>query len=381
MTHAALPPLPLPLGIRSRQIPIATGLDMHVLEAGHDTTTTPSKPLVLLLHGFPELAFSWRHQMNDLARAGFHVVAPDQRGYGRTHGGDDRLDGDWRASHMLQLVDDVLALVKALGHTHVHALIGHDFGSPVAAWCALTRPDVFQSVVMMSAPFAGPPNADVCEQVYAHLTAEVHALADLNPPRQHYQWYYSGPHANEDMWRGPQGLHDFMRAYYHVKSADWKANQPYRLQSWQADQLAELPHYYVMPLDKNMAQAVAEFMPSSEEIALCQWLPEKDLAVYSAEYGRRGYQGGLQWYRCGTDKQEYMRLAQFSGQTIHVPSAFIAGASDWGIYQVPGAFEKMQTSACTDMRFCDLIPDAGHWVQQEQAQRVTSRLLDFLNQL
>jgi pimeloyl-ACP methyl ester carboxylesterase len=110
-------------------------------------------------------------------------------------------------------------------------------------------------------------------------------------------------------------------------------------------------------------------------------LPDADLSVYSAEYGRRGYQGGLQWYRCGTDKDEYMKLAKFSGQTINVPSAFIAGASDWGIYQAPGAFEKMQTSACTDMRFCDLIPDAGHWVQQEQAQRVTARLLDFLNQL
>ena len=381
MSHSDLPPLPLPAGIRSRQVQIDTGLDMHVLEAGHENESRSDKPLVLLLHGFPELAFSWRHQINALARAGFHVVAPDQRGYGRTNGGDDRFDGDWRASHMLQLVDDVLALVKALGHTHVHALIGHDFGSPVAAWCALTRPDIFRSVVMMSAPFAGPPNADTCEQVHTHLTREVQALHQLIPPRQHYQWYYSEPQANEDMWHATQGLHDFMRAYYHVKSADWLPNQPYRLQAWQADQLALLPHYYVMPLDKNMAQAVAEFMPDAAHIAACEWLPDADLAVYSAEYGRRGYQGGLQWYRCGTDKDEYVKLAQFSGQTINVPSAFIAGVSDWGIYQVPGAFEKMQTSACTDMRFCDLIPGAGHWVQQEQAQRVTARLLDFLHQL
>jgi len=130
-----------------------------------------------------------------------------------------------------------------------------------------------------------------------------------------------------------------------------------------------------------MAQAVAEFMPDAAHISACQWLPDNDLHVYSSEYARRGYQGGLQWYRCATDRDEFIALSQFSGQTIRVPSAFIAGASDWGIYQFPGAFEKMQTQACSDMRFCELIPGAGHWVQQEQALRVNRRLLDFLNQL
>jgi non-specific protein-tyrosine kinase len=279
-------------------------------------------------------------------------------------------------------VDDVLALVKALGHTHVHALIGHDFGSPVAAWCALTRPDIFRSVVMMSAPFAGPPNADTCEQVHAHLTREVQALHQLSPPRQHYQWYYSEPQANEDMWHATQGLHDFMRAYYHVKSADWLPNQPYRLQAWQADQLALLPHYYVMPLDKNMAQAVAEFMPDTAHVAACEWLPDADLSVYSAEYGRRGYQGGLQWYRCGTDAALFAQLGKLWGdKRIEVPSAFIAGASDWGVYQMPGAYEAMQTKACSQMRLCQLIPQAGHWVQQERPLEVNALLLSFLRGL
>ena len=130
-----------------------------------------------------------------------------------------------------------------------------------------------------------------------------------------------------------------------------------------------------------MAQAVAPFMPSSEDIAACQWLPDTDLSVYVGEYQRTGFQGGLQWYRCATDCDEFIALSHYSGQSIQVLSAFIAGASDWGVYQLPGAFEKMQTLACSDMRFCELIAGAGHWVQQEQAQRVNRRLLDFLSQL
>lgn len=373
--------LPLPEGVSTRHVRIDTGLDMHVLEAGRTEAAAVSKPLVLLLHGFPELAFSWRHQLKALADAGFHVVAPDQRGYGRTEGSDDDFDGDWRACNLLRLVDDMLALVKALGHTHVHALIGHDFGSPVAAWCALTRPDMFRSVVLMSAPFAGPPDTATAAQTHALLTQQVAALEQLPEPRRHYQWYYSDRQANDDMWHAPQGLHDFMRAYYHVKSADWAPNQPFRLKTWQATELALLPHYYVMPWGKTMAQAVAEFMPDAAHISTCQWLPDSDLMVYSSEYARRGYQGGLQWYRCATDRDEFMALSKFSEQTIQVPSAFIAGASDWGVYQFPGAFEKMQTQACSDMRFCELIPGAGHWVQQERAQEVNQRLLNFLSQL
>ena len=160
---------------------------MHLLEAGQVAPDGTSKPLLLLLHGFPELAYSWRHQLTALAQAGFHVVAPDQRGYGRSTGSDDRYEGDWRASNMPNLVSDVLALVQALGHTKVHAVIGHDFGSPVAAWCALMRPDVFQSVVMMSAPFGGPPDAATAPQAHAALAHEVQALQQLVPARQHYQ--------------------------------------------------------------------------------------------------------------------------------------------------------------------------------------------------
>jgi len=372
------PPLPLPDGVRSRHIAIATGLDMHVLEAGYEGAAT-DKPLLLLLHGFPELAFSWRHQLPVLAAAGYHVVAPDQRGYGRTSGGDDRFEGDWQASNMLQLVADAVTLVQALGHETVACVIGHDFGSPVAAWCALTRPEVFHAVVMMSAPFAGPPPSAEAPAVHQKIAEVVQDLGRLQPPRQHYQWYYSGPKANADMWQAPQGLHDFLRAYYHVKSADWQPNQPHPLVGWTAQAWAALPDYYIMGAHDTMAQAVAPFMPSNAEIAACGWLPDHTLAVYVAEYQGTGFQGGLQWYRCGTDATVFAQLGQqWGGKTIDVPSAFIAGASDWGVYQMPGAYEAMQTKACSQMRLCQLIPHAGHWVQQERATEVNALLLSFL---
>ena len=149
-----LPPPPLPASIRSRLVENINGLTMHVLEAGFETK---GRPCLLLLHGFPELAFSWRKVMPALAEAGYHVIAPDQRGYGRTTGWDARYDGALHSFRIPNLVRDAIGLASAFGYTHVDAVIGHDFGSPVAAWCALVRPDVFRAVAMMSAPFAPPP--------------------------------------------------------------------------------------------------------------------------------------------------------------------------------------------------------------------------------
>src|SRR5882757_4371956 len=153
-TTTDLPDIPLPAGIRSRFVDDINGLTMHVLEAGFETR---GRPCVLLLHGFPELAFSWRKVMPALAAAGYHVIAPDQRGYGRTTGWDADYDGDLGSYRLLNLVRDMLGLVAALGYRSVEAVIGHDFGASSAAWCALVRPDVFRSVALMSAPFSGPP--------------------------------------------------------------------------------------------------------------------------------------------------------------------------------------------------------------------------------
>ncbi len=366
----------LPAGIRSRLVPEINGLEMHLLEAGFET---PGKPLVLLLHGFPELAYSWRKVMLPLAKAGYHVVAPDQRGYGRTTGWDGRYDGDLSSFRLLNLVRDAVGLVAALGHKSVAMLVGHDFGSPVAAWCALVRPDIFRSVVLMSAPFSGPPPLPA-PQLPLKVVDRIHAeLAALARPRKHYQWYYSTREADADMHRCPQGVHAFLRAYYHHKSADWKANKPFVLASWTAAEIAKLPDYYVMDLGKGMAGTVAPQMPSAAQIAANKWLPEHELRVYSTEYERTGFQGGLQWYRCGTTGAFNAELEMFHGRTIDIRSCFIAGRSDWGPYQRSGDPEKILRDVCTQFRSFHLVEGAGHWVQQEQPGETTRLLLEFLN--
>jgi pimeloyl-ACP methyl ester carboxylesterase len=382
-----LPGLPaLPEGIRSRRVSNINGLSMHVLEAGGQQQ---AKGCVLLLHGFPELAYSWRKVMLPLADAGYHVIAPDQRGYGRTTGWVGRFDGDVAASRLLNLVQDALALVFALGWGEVAAVIGHDFGSPVAAWCALVRPDVFKSVVLMSAPFAGPPRLpfDTDDRTFAQdapgsLATDLHAdLAALARPRKHYQWYYATRGADNNMHHAPQGIHNFLRAYYHFKSVDWQQNQPFKLANAGAAELAKMPTYYLMDLHEGMAETVAHEMPSTAAIAQCHWLTDDELAFYAGEFARTGFQGALNWYRCSTSDTLNADLALFSGRTIDVPSCFIAGKNDWGVFQKPGAFEAMQTMACTRMAVCHLVEGAGHWVQQEQPEAVTDLLLAFLKKL
>ncbi|MBR0662457.1 alpha/beta fold hydrolase [Neoroseomonas oryzicola] len=360
----------LPEGIRSRFVEDINGLTMHLLEAGE-----AGRPALLLLHGFPELAYSWRKVMLPLAEMGFHVIAPDQRGYGRTTGWDDSYDADLRPFAMLNLIRDQLALLGALGIEHVHAVIGHDFGSPVAAHCALVRPDVFRRVALMSAPHAGAPR--IGDHRSAAVTRVSPALAALPRPRKHYHWHYAQRGANGELMACPQGLHAFFRAYYHHKSGDWAGNDVHPLKGWTAEELAKLPTYYVMDLAETMPETVAHEMPSPAQIAACAWMTEAEMAVYAQEYGRSGFQGGLNWYRTrftGTN----MEMEAFAGRRIDVPATFIGGARDWGIHQGPGALEAMATTATSDWRGTHLVPGAGHWVQQEKPEETVALLRDFL---
>jgi pimeloyl-ACP methyl ester carboxylesterase len=369
-------PLPLsvlPHGVRARILPGINGLDIHVLEAGFEPK---GRPAVLLLHGFPEIAYSWRKVLPALAAAGYHAIAPDQRGYGRTTGWDANYDGDLTAFRVLNLVRDAMGVVTVLGHHSVEAVVGHDFGVTPAAYGALLRPDFFKRLVLMSGPFAGPPPLAIASRPAG---PDIHAaLAALPRPRKHYQWYYSTRPANDDMWKAPQGVHAFLRAYYHHKSADWKANKPFELKGWTAEELAKMPTYYIMDLADDMATTVAKEMPSPGEIAANHWLTEDELRVYSGEYERNGFQGGLQWYRVRTSGRFNGELEVFAGRTIDVPATFISGRSDWGIRQSPGALERMQKTACTNMKEIHLVEGAGHWIQQEQPDEVNRLLLRFL---
>src|SRR3978361_301954 len=167
-----LPAIPLPPGIRSRFVDDINGLRMHVLEAGFESK---GRPCLLMLHGFPELAYSWRKVMPLLAAAGYHVIAPDQRGYGRTTGWDADYDRDVGSFRLRNRGRDTVGLLAAMDRPFVTAVVGHDFGASVAAWCALLRPDVFHRVVLMSAPFSGPPGL-----VQEARSADIHrALAAL----------------------------------------------------------------------------------------------------------------------------------------------------------------------------------------------------------
>jgi pimeloyl-ACP methyl ester carboxylesterase len=369
----------IPSGIRSLFIDDINGLRVHVLEAGHEDV---KRPCILLLHGFPELAYSWRKVMLPLASAGYHVIAPDVRGYGRTTGWDSNYDTDLHSFSTINKVRDVIGLAAALGYRFVD-VVGHDAGSPLAAWCALIRPDIFRSVTMMSAPFAGaaalPFNTANASRPSSGAIPDLdRQLAALPRPRKYYQRYYTNREADRNMRSCPQGLHAFFRSYYHYKSADWKENRPFPLKARSAEEMAKMPTYYVMDLDKGMCETAMEHMPSAAEIAACKWLTEEDVDVYAAEYGRTGFQGGLNGYRTGADPGLAAELQIFSGRTIDVPACFISGKSDWGVYQTPGAVDRMRNDVCKKMMGFHLVEGAGHWVQQEQPGRVSELLISFL---
>jgi pimeloyl-ACP methyl ester carboxylesterase len=316
-----------------------------------------------------------------LAAAGYHGIAPDQRGYGRTTGWSKDYDADLSSFRFLNLLRDSIGVLYALGHRTAEAVVGHDFGAAVASFLALVRPDMFKRMVLMSAPFGGVSSVpfDTVGKPPAPKAPDIHAaLATLPRPRKHYQWYQSTREANENQWHAKQGVHDFMRAYYHYKSADWKGNKPYELKGWIAEELAKMPTYYIMDLAEGMAESVAKEMPSPAEIAANTWMTDDEMRVYSTEYERNGFQGGLNWYRVRTSGLVGREYEAFAGRTIDQPSTFISGKSDWGNYQTPGALERMQKSACTNMKEIHLIDGAGHWVQQEQADEVNRLLLQFL---
>lgn len=377
-----LHPLPLPAGLQERQITSsASDLSYHIIESG-----SKGNPLIILLHGFPELAYSWRKVMLVLARAGFYVVAFDQRGYGRTTGWDassfERVD--LRTFTQTNLVRDVMVLVQRLGYHKVECIVGHDFGCVPASLAALSRPDIFRKVVLLGYPFLGSPKLpfDIAPEKEGLLAkVDLHEeLRQLDPPRKHYRWYYSTAEANKEM--APQkGLFEFLRGYFHLKSAD-AHNDPRPIKEMTAKELAILPHYYVMPLELGMRDTVAQDMTEEETKKMRErspiWLPNPDLNVYVNEFGRTGFQGGLNWYRVMTNPELQRDVDIFAGKKIEVPLMYITGTKDWLVYQHPGSIDKMR-GACSDFRGVKWIEDAGHWVQQEQAEAVVEQILEFMS--
>ncbi|KAG2041154.1 Alpha/Beta hydrolase protein [Suillus americanus] len=413
----------LPPQITSRYITLSDrdGLNVHILEAFPDTSDRSSTPyhLILLLHGFPELAYSWRKVLVPIANAhqGYHVVAPDLRGFGRT----TPLAGSGSASqvqygdalspyHILNIVDDICSLVRALGYSSVAMLVGHDFGSPLAGHCVVAYPELFASVVFMSAPFGGVGGPSLSqasseggddkakERPIASLGSDIAtALAALQPPRKHYMAYFSTLSANADMLgQGGKALYDFLGGYFYMKSGHWDGNDTHPLPSAfslspniseLAIDLATLPEYYVMPLHESMPDIIARHVRMDARVT---WPRADEVAggVYAAEFGRTGFQGGLNYYRSTFSPPPPERVAQLralAGRRVEVPAAFISGTRDWGVYQTPGAVRKMREVVCSAGGMQDedfvLIEGAGHWVQQEAPEMVVRELVRFLGKV
>jgi pimeloyl-ACP methyl ester carboxylesterase len=369
----------LPRGIRSRRIDTNNQVTLHILEAGFETS---GRPCIVLLHGFPELAYTWRNQMLPLAGAGYHVIAPDARGYGLSAPHPVAYGDDIVPYSMFNRVADVLGLVRALGYAKAAMVVGHDWGGPTAQWCARLRPDVFRAVVSISTPFLRGPSLPLdtaAHPVAAATEVDIdQALAALPRPRKHYATYFASRQANDDMWHAPQGIHALLREQFYFKSADWSGNNPFPLRSWSASELAKMPTYYIMDLNKGVAATMAEHQPSPAYVAACRWMTEGDLDVYAAQFQRSGFQGGLNYYRVDADDSLYNQQHIFSGKTIDVPACYIGGNKEWGVYQNPGAFQAM-SKACTRLQGTHLIPGAGHSVVEERPDPVNRILIEFLN--
>ncbi|HYC67129.1 alpha/beta hydrolase [Brevundimonas sp.] len=310
------------------------GLNQQILEAG-------TGPLVLLIHGFPELGISWRAQVGALAAAGFHAVAPDMRGYG----GTDK-PADTTAYGMLDLVGDVVDLVRALGETAC-VVVGHDFGAAVAWQCALTRPDVFRAVFGLSVPFQprrlkGPPTAAMTAitrraglgvlYINQFQEPDAHAAFDADPATALRKAFYAYDGATPD---GRQSTGFFPEG-----------------------------------------QTLLSTIP--DDATLPPWMSDAHFAEYVAAFSAGGFKGPVDWYR--NLDANWAATAFLQDARIRVPAAFAVGERD-PVRHYAGPAEAGLKDWLADLRMQQVVPGAGHWIQQERPDEVNRLLLDFLGQV
>jgi pimeloyl-ACP methyl ester carboxylesterase len=313
--------------ITHRTIP-TNGIDMHIAEAGEG-------PLVVLCHGFPELWSSWRHQIPALVDAGYHVVAPDQRGYGDTPGPDAIAEYD-----IVHLTDDLAGLLDALGEEQA-VFVGHDWGSMVVWNMAQRLPERVRAVVGMSVPASarGP-------------MAPTELMRMLFGDTFFYFLYFQEPGV-ADAELGADAKKT-LRAFMYTISGDSPAD------AWQ-----QLPAAGTGMLDSL-----------TDTDAPIPWLPEAELDAVAATFQRTGFTGGLNWYR-NVDRN-WEQSEPIAGRPIAMPSLFIAGEKDPVIIMVP---PSGMDGWVTDLRGTVIVPGAGHWIQQERPAEVNDALLGFLKSL
>jgi pimeloyl-ACP methyl ester carboxylesterase len=310
------------------------GLTQQVLEAGDG-------PLVLFVHGFPELGISWRGQVGALAHAGYHAVAPDMRGYGWTDK-PERME-DYTILH---LVGDMVDLVRALGH-ETCVVVGHDWGAPVAWHCALMRPDVFTAVAGLSVPFqprraAGPP------------TPAMAAISKRLGRGELYMNQFQSPDAHL-IFHGDVAT-ALRKGFYSYDGATPDGRQSTGFIARGHDFLSEIP----------------------EDATLPPWMSEAHFAEYVEAFKASGFKGPIDWYRCLD--LNWSLTAFLQGKRITQPSMFMVGERD-PVRHYAGQHEAGLKDWLTDLRRQTVLPGAGHWLQQERPGEVNAALIAFLRSL
>lgn len=314
-------------GVSERRI-ATNGIELNIAEAG-------TGPLVLLLHGFPESWYSWRHQFAPLAAAGYHVVAPDMRGYGKS----DKPQ-DIEAYNQVEVVNDIIGLIPALGYDQA-VVIGHDWGAPTAWACALHHPDKVRAVGALSVPFM--PRSPV---------APMALLREMFKGQFFYQLYFFEPGIAEAEFEADIRL----------------ALKKFLVMAGGETDLASLP-------EKGPDDDMFSDLPEPQ--ALPAWLSEADLDFYAGEFTRSGMRGPLNYYR---NHDLTWQLTEGAPIYIDQPAFFAAGANDGVIMMAEAALQAMP-SFVRDLRINKLIPKIGHWTQQENPEAVDKVILDFLKEI
>ena len=311
----------------SSRIISANGIEIFLLEQG-------SGPLVVLCHGWPELSYSWRHQIPAIAAAGFHVVAPDMRGFGRTSA-----PADINAYSIFDTVGDMVALVGALGEQRA-VIVGHDWGAPVA-WCAASfRPDIFSAVAGLSVP---PP-----------VRGRGRPLDSLREA----------------------GITNFYWQYFQtpgVAEAELERDIGLTMRTLLGGRLSDPAASLFIEAGKGFLGDARADRPSPD------WLGEADLAHFVEAYRKSGFRGGLNWYR--NIDRNWELTAPWQGAQIHQPSLFIAGSKDSVITGLIGAKQVNQLErVLPNLKRKLIVEGAGHWIQQERPDEVNAALIAFLKE-
>jgi pimeloyl-ACP methyl ester carboxylesterase len=314
------------------------GIHLNIAEKG-------SGPLVLLAHGFPESWYSWRHQIDALAAAGFHAVAPDMRGYGKS----DQPEAIDQYT-IFHLVGDMVGVLDALQAPRA-VIVGHDWGAAIAWQTALMRPDRFHGIVSLSVPFR--PRGE----------AKPTSVMPRTENAQLYQLYFQEPgRAEAELERDP---HLTIRSMLFGTSGDGVAA---------AVASGRTPNLGMVPTGGGFLQG------PGAPATLPPWLSEADVDFYGAEFKRSGFRGGLNYYR-NIDRNWELQ-GSLAGAVVTIPALYVAGDRDL-VVSFPGTdrlLANLKTFVPALQRI-QMIPGCGHWTQQERPDEVNAAIIDFLRTL